>query len=132
MTITNEQRVTLLIVLAITITILLWDWFLVKDGIPGNTISSALKSSSPCLPIPILFGIWMAHSFWYQDTVYYADGRVWRMVAFAAVAIGSYLWWEFSNDRVRLWLSSHPQWTFMIGYLAGHWVWPQYTKSIGG
>ena len=67
MTLTTAQRLTLAITLVVTIGILLWDYVLLKDGVPGYTISSALRTASECLPIPILFGIWMAHSWWYMS-----------------------------------------------------------------
>lgn len=129
MTITAAQRLTLGIALAITLGILLWDWFLLKDGVPGNTISSALKTASECLPIPIIFGVWMAHSWWYMPGL--PTHGTTRLICFAALVIGTWLWWEGSNDRVRLWLSAHPAWTFQVGFVAGHWVWPQFSGHAG-
>ena len=131
MTITNAQRLTLLACLAVTVGILLWDWFLLRDGVPGNTISGALKSASECIPIPLLWGILLAHLFWYQpgpaDQMY----AVHRIVAFVAVVVASYVWWEASSDPVRLWLSARPHLVVPVGYAVGHLVWPQYAGSVG-
>ena len=129
MTVTAEQRITLIAVLAITIGILVWDYVLLKDGVPGNTISSALKTASECLPIPILFGIWMAHSWWYMGGL--PTHSTARFIGLVAVVVVSYLWWEASSDRVRLWLSAHPALTFQVGFVAGHWVWPQFSGHVG-
>jgi hypothetical protein len=131
MIITTEQRLTLLTTLLITAGVLLWDWFLMRDGVPGNTISAALKSISSCIPIPLIFGIWTAHMFWHQPGAADVEHRIHRMVAFAIIIVASYLWWELSSDRVRLWASAHPEVVFPIGYVSGHWVWPQFTGSIG-
>ena len=131
MTITNAQRATLVATLLVTIGILLWDYFLLKDNVPGNTISSAIRSASECLPIPLIFGIWMAHMFWYQSGLDDSPYKWVRLLMFALLIVGSWAWWESSEDRVRLWLSDHPEATISIGFVAGHWVWPQFTGSLG-
>ena len=108
---------------------LLWDYVLLKDGVPGNTISSALRTASECLPIPILFGIWMAHSWWYMSGSP-THGTA-RFICLCSIVIGSYLWWECSSDSIRMWFSKHPAITFQAGFVAGHWVWPQFTGGMG-
>jgi len=129
-TVTSEQRMTLLIVLGITVAILVWDYALLRDGIPGNTISGSLKTASECLPIPLLFGIWMAHSWWYQPGSHTPGAT--RLAAFIIVVLALYLWWEISDDQARIWLSKHPAVTFQAGFVSGHWLWPQFTVGIGG
>lgn len=129
MTLTTAQRLTLVITLVVTIGILLWDYVLLKDGVPGNTISSALRTASECLPIPILFGIWMAHSWWYMPGSP-THGTA-RFICLCSIVIGSYLWWECSSDSIRMWFSKHPAITFQAGFVAGHWVWPQFTGGMG-
>ena len=130
MTLTNAQRLTLVVTLVVTIAILTWDYVLLKDGVKGNTISAAFKAASGCLPVPIIFGIWMAHMWWYQPGIDPGAGGL-RSLGFVALVVGAWAWWESSDDCVRLWLSAHPLVTFQTGFVAGHWVWPQFSGTMG-
>lgn len=131
MSITGEQRATLLITLAVTCGILFWDWLLMKDEVAGNTISAAIKASSIYIPIPLLFGIWMSHMFWHQSGMYDYENRGLRILAFLILVVGSWIWCEISQDKVRVWFSNHPELVLIFGYVSGYFVWPQYKGTIG-
>lgn len=129
MTLTTEQRLTLAIVVVITVAVLVWDYILMRDSVPGNTISAALRACSECLPIPLVCGIWMAHAWWYLPG---EPNHVWcRLAGFLLLTLLAYGWWEFSDDAGRTWLSARPAITFQLGFLAGHWLWPQFAGAIG-
>jgi len=128
---TPAQWKTLKVCAWIAAGILLWDLFLVLNGIPSDTISGASKTAAleGFVTLPLLYGIWMGHMWWYQSG---KENRTWlRRIGFAAIILGSYLWWRFTDDPAASILAQRPEIAFVLGYVAGHYVWPQYEGEVG-
>lgn len=132
MNFTKEQMSTVGGILALLIGIVVWDVFLARDGVDGNTISSVLKMLANCPTIPLFFGIIAGHAFWPKRGLRPAQQSTTGYVILIVAVIASYLWYNFSFGPVMSFLSNNPIAVFAaVGMPMGHLFWPQYTKEMG-
>lgn len=60
-----KQSTVLALIIAVVLIAIVWDLWLVKDGIGGNTISEVIKASAYKHPIiPFFIGVLIGHWFW--------------------------------------------------------------------
>ena len=127
-----EGRKTMWGVLAVTAGLIVWDIFLLHDGVENTTISAVLRITSRLLGIPFAFGILAGHVFWYKDGP--RDDSTLKQQIIALILLGVFL------TAVALacntlppvaYLCERPHFVFALGFPLGHAMWPQYRDEVG-
>lgn len=119
-------------IVALLTGIALWDVFLLKDGVPGNTISSVVRWLAVCPAIPYAFGLLFGHLFWPKPGLRPKPTNMIKLGMFMAFTAVLYVWYAKAPGPVMKLMSDNPIAVFvLLGLPAGHFGWPQYSKEIG-
>lgn len=134
-TLSGAQKVVAWIILAVIVALSVWDVFLLKDDVPGNTISAIFKHCTQNVGFTFAFGVLAGHVFWHKRGRETPDDFAWkpiRLVGVVVAALALAVWSYFSEDVVIGFLE---QWAIvpfaLIGMPAGRICWPQYADDIG-
>jgi len=131
-TLSDEGRKTLWGILALAAGLIVWDFLLLTDGEPDTTISAVLRITSRILFMPYAFGFIAGHVYWNKEGP--RDDAPLKVRFTIAAIIGL----AFTGLALALpalapvaYLCEHPQIVFVVGFVLGHYLWPQYKDGVG-
>jgi len=119
-------------ILAVAAGLIVWDVFLLHDGIENTTISAVLRVTSRLLGIPYAFGVLAGHVFWHKNGLRNDSTLKQRVVVLCLIGVAlTVLALSCSCLTPVAYLCKRPHVVFAAGFPLGHLMWPQYRNELG-